>query len=98
MTLTGAETSTSVLSPLTKILPAGLVLNTVNTARDKQAPFTGSVSFAVEIYDGTSNRLLRSYVEKQYPAAMNVAASFGALGAAKTGIDKGADDLLAKLR
>jgi hypothetical protein len=44
-----------------------------------------------------SNRLLRAYVAKEYPAAENVLASFGSLGASKTGIDKGATALLKEL-
>jgi predicted RNA binding protein with dsRBD fold (UPF0201 family) len=97
VTLTGVETSTPVLSTLTKVVPAGLVVNTVQTARGKQASFTGSVSFAVEIYDSESNRLLRAYVEKQYPGAENIVTSFGSLSASKAGIRNGSEDLLAKL-
>jgi len=55
------------------------------------------VSYAVEVYDATTNRLLHAYVEKQYPNAMNVGATLGSLSAAKTGIRKGADELVAKL-
>lgn len=98
VTLVGVRASTPVLSPLTKVIPAGVVINIINTASDKRAPFTGFVSYAVEIYDGVSGHLLRSYVERQYPAAMNIAASFGSLGAAKTGIKKGASDLEVRLK
>jgi hypothetical protein len=44
LTLTGVETSTLVLSTLTKIHPFPLLINSVQTARDRQAVFTGSVS------------------------------------------------------
>jgi Protein of unknown function (DUF3313) len=97
VTLTGVETTTRGLSPLTKIAPVGLVINSVKTALDKQAWFTGSVSYAVEIEDSASNRLLRAYVSKQYPAAENVAASFGTLDASKAGIRNGAQALLKQL-
>jgi len=53
---------------------------------------SGSVSYAVEIYDAGTNRLLGAYVSKQYPNAMNVKASIGGLGAAKAGIRKGAEE------
>jgi uncharacterized protein DUF3313 len=49
----------------------------MHSARDKQAIFSGSVSYAVEIYDSASNRLLCAYVAKQYPWAENLFASFG---------------------
>ena len=48
-------------------------------------------------YDAPTNRLLNAYVEKQYPSAMNVKATVGSLSASKTGIQKGADALVAKL-
>lgn len=97
-TLTGAEASTPVISTVSKIAPVGLVVNSVQSVRDKEASFSGSVSYAVEIYDSTSGRLLRAYVSKQYPFAENVAASFGTLDASRAGIRNGSDDLLAQLR
>ena len=97
LTLTGIETNTPVLSSLTKIAPVNLVINVVQTARDKQAIFTGSVSYAVEIYDSASNQLLRAYVSKQYPFAENLFASFGTSDASRAGIRNGAKDLMAQL-
>lgn len=97
VTLTGIKTSTPVLSVLPKVSLIGVPFNLIQTARDKEAFFTGSVSFAVEIYDSASSRLLRAYVSKQYPWAENVAASFGTLGASKSGIRNGARHLLKQL-
>lgn len=93
LTLTGAETSTPVLSPMTKIIPVGAVVNTTMWALGKQAAFTGSVTYAVEIYDAMTGTLLDAFIAKQYPAAMNVPASFTSLGATKTGIRIGAKRL-----
>ena len=59
---------------------------------------SGYVNFAVELKDAGSNELLLAYVAEQYPNAMNVGATFGSLSAAETGIDKGAEQLLEKLR
>ena len=98
VTLTGIETNTPGLAPIMKIFPLGLLINTVDTVQDRQGPLSGSVSFAVEIYDSASNRLLRAYVSKEYPAAENIGASFGALDASKAGIRKGAHSLLKQLR
>lgn len=97
VTLTGVETNVPVLGTVSKLVPAGAVMNTVQTVRDKQGMLSGSVSYAVEIYDSPSNSLLRAYVSKQYPAAANVFESFGELDAARAGIRKGADDLLVQL-
>ena len=97
-TLTGAETTVPVLATVKQLMPLGALMNTVRSATDKQARFMGSVSYAVEIYDGQSNRLLRAYVSKQYPAAEDIPASIGTLSAAETAVRKGAKLLLAELR
>jgi hypothetical protein len=97
VTLTGVETSTPVLSTLTKILPVGLVINVVQTARDRQAIFTGSVSYAVEIYDSASNQLLRAYVAKEYPWAESLPTSFGTTAASRAGVRRGTKDLVTEL-
>ena len=59
---------------------------------------TGSVIYAVEIFDAANGRLLSAFVSKQYPSPYNIQASVGALSAAEAGIDAGADALLAQLR
>jgi hypothetical protein len=97
LVLTGAQSSVPVIATVSKLLPVALLVNTVQTVRDKPAAFSGSVSYAVEIYDAASNKLLRAYVAEQYPKAENVLASFGTLDACKVGIAKGADDLLTQL-
>ncbi|ASL46964.1 hypothetical protein bAD24_III06200 [Burkholderia sp. AD24] len=98
LTLTGAKTSTPVISTLSRFDIAGGIYNGVQTVRGREGAFTGSVIYAVEIYDAASNRLINAYVSKQYPSPMNIGASFGSLGASKTGIEKGADALVAQLK
>ncbi|HWW06235.1 DUF3313 domain-containing protein [Collimonas sp.] len=98
LTLTGAGTNTAVASTVTRFDLAGMPYNVVQSIRGKEGVFMGSVSYSVEIYDSTSNQLLKAFVTKQYPNAMNIAATFGSLHAAKTGIDKGADALVADLK
>jgi hypothetical protein len=98
LTLTGASASVPVLSTVKQIVPVGAVLGTLKSAADRPSRTLGSVTYAVEIYDGQSNQLLRAFVAKQYPAAENISASIGALSAAETGIRKGAGALLAQLQ
>jgi hypothetical protein len=98
LTLTGAGTTTSVIGPFTHFDIGGNVYNGVQAIRGKEGAFSGYVIYSVEIYDASTNRLLDAYVTKQYPNAMNLGASFGSLSAAKTGIDKGADALVAQLK
>ena len=96
VTLTGAKTTTRVLSTFTRFDLAGGPYNLVQTIRGKEGTFTGSVSYAVEIFDASGNALLDAYVTKQYPSPMNIGASLGTLDASMTGIRKGADELVAQ--
>jgi hypothetical protein len=98
LTLTGAKTTTRVVSTLTRFDLAGGPYNAVQAARGREGAFTGSISYAVEILDASTQELLGAYVAKQYPNAWNLGATFGRLDAAQVGIDKGAADLLAQLR
>ncbi|MFJ2988303.1 DUF3313 domain-containing protein [Collimonas sp. NPDC087041] len=98
LTLTGAGTNTAVASTVTRFDLAGMPYNVVQSVRGKEGIFMGSVSYSVEIYDASNNQLLKAFVTKQYPNAMNIAATFGSLNAAKTGIEKGADALVASLK
>lgn len=97
LTLTGAETTTPVIGTFTKFDLAGGPYNIVQAVRGREGLMNGWVSYAVEIYQADNNRLLRAYITKQYPNAMNVSASIGSLAAARVGIDKGTDQLLSIL-
>ncbi len=98
LTLTGAAINTPVLGTLSRFDVAGIVYNGVQTARDGEGSLTGSVMYAVEIFDAATSRLLGAFVTKQYPSPYNIKASVGPLAAAEAGIDKGADALIAQLR
>jgi Protein of unknown function (DUF3313). len=97
LTLAGAATTTPVLGPLSRFDIAGGLYNGVQSFRGGEGTMTGSVLYAVEVRDSTTNQLLLSYISKQYPNSMNIGAAFGSLAAAKTGIDKGAEALLEQL-
>ena len=99
LTLTGAKANTNVLNTLMHFdLFLGTSYNTVQAVRNKEGMLSGSVSFAVEIYDSTTNALLGSYVAKQYPNAWNLPAGMGSMAAAEVGVQKGAEQLVAYLR
>ena len=97
LTLTGAKPTTQFIGTFTKFDLGGGPYNVVQSIRGKEGLMSGSVSYAVEVYDSQTNELLAAYVAKQYPSAMNVKSSIGALSASKTGLKKGAADLLARL-
>lgn len=98
LTLTGADTNTPVIGTLSRFDIGGGIYNGVQTARGREGSFTGSASYAVEIYDALDNRLLSAFVTKQFPSPWNIGASMGKLAASRTGIDKGADALVEQLR
>lgn len=98
LTLTGADTTPQVIGTVTKFDLAGGPYNIVQSVRGGRGMMSGYVNYAVEIKDATTNELLLAYVTEQYPNAMNVGATFGSMSAAETGIDKGAEQLLEKIR
>jgi len=98
LTLTGASESTPVLGTLSRLDIAGGIYNGVQTVRGGEGTLTGSVIYAVEVYDASTDRLLSAYVSKQYPSPINIGATLGTLDAARAGIDKGADALVAQLK
>ncbi|MEH2469938.1 hypothetical protein V1281_000815 [Nitrobacteraceae bacterium AZCC 2161] len=95
LTLTGAAITTPVLGTMSRF---DIVYNGVQAARDGEGSMTGSVIYAVEIFDAATSRLLSAFVSKQYPSPTNIKATVGPLTAAEAGIDKGADALIAQLR
>ncbi|BBU63012.1 lipoprotein [Methylosinus sp. C49] len=97
LTLTGAAASTPVLSTLSRFDLAGGLYNGVQTVRGGEGLLTGSVTYAVEIEDASTRRLLAAHVAKQYPSPIDIPASIGALSAARAGVENGADALLAQL-
>ena len=97
LTLMGVEENTPVLSTLSRIVPARIVLDSGLSVADRHAPLMGSVSYAVEVFESTSNRLLRAYVAKDYPMAINILATFRTLDAARAGIRNGSTELLRRL-
>lgn len=97
VTLTGAETTTPVLATFSRFDIGMGSYNLVQAARDRKGTFTGSVSYAVEIYDASSSRLLESYVAQQYPKTLDISSTFGPLSAARAGISRGAEDLVSRI-
>ncbi|NVL42538.1 DUF3313 domain-containing protein [Pseudomonas syringae pv. actinidiae] len=90
ITLTGAETTTPGLSTFSRFDIGMGSYNLVQSMRDREGTFTGSVTYAVEIFDASTSRLLEAYVTKQYPTVYDISSTFGSLTAAKTGIANGA--------
>ena len=93
LTLTGMEKSTPVMSPLSHLLPVGLLVNAGFEAAGHNGSFFGSVSYAIELYDVSTGELIYAAVSKETPRALDLTSSFGRLDAAKAGVRHGAEHL-----
>ncbi len=71
-TLIGMTTTQGGLATVTRVLPVGLVLNTVKSAADKKGSFTGSLLYAVELSDADTGELLIAAVRRTAPDAMDI--------------------------
>jgi uncharacterized protein DUF3313 len=90
MQLVGIESNVAVLSTVSRIYPGGLVLNITKQASSAPGTFSGSVTYALMLYDSTSDTLLAAAVNKKYPEALNIGSTLNTVSAAKAGIDQGA--------
>jgi hypothetical protein len=98
ITLTGASRSIPLLSTASQVVPVGAVLGALRGAHDKERKTLGSVSYAVEVYDSSTNRLLRAFIVYEYPMAEDVKASVGPLGSSEASIRRGASLLVSQLQ
>ncbi|MFS8038335.1 DUF3313 domain-containing protein [Xanthobacter sp. AM11] len=93
VTLTGAQASVPVLATASKLTPVGFALTGVNAVTGAEGRFNGVVMYAVEFRDAPSRQIVWAYVTKQFPNAMNIAATLDPLDAARDGLKQGAEDL-----
>lgn len=97
LTLAGIEKTQPALATVTRVLPAGLVMNSVKGATGQGGTFMGSVVFAADFYDSTTNELVASMVTRQEPNAMDVTVVLSGLDAARVGVTQGTEKLLAAI-
>ena len=97
LTLAGIQETQPALATVTHLLPAGLVINAAKGATGQGGSFMGSVTFAGDFYDSTTNELVASVVTRQEPNAMDVTVVLSGLDAAKVGATQGAEKLLAAI-
>jgi hypothetical protein len=97
LTLTGIETSTPVVSTLSHVVPVGLLVNAGLGASKHGGTFSGSVSYAAELYDATTGELVYARVSRRTPFALDITSNIGRLDAAKKGVRIGAHDLREEL-
>ncbi|TZG32461.1 DUF3313 domain-containing protein [Agrobacterium sp. B1(2019)] len=98
VTITGATSSVPVLSTATRLTPVGFAMSGLRSIGDKEGNFSGAVIYAVELFDAANDRLVYAFVTRQYPNALNIAATVLPLDAAKAGIERGASTTATALK
>ena len=98
LTILGAESGAPASSSLAWIFYIRGLFGAVHTSLAGGTSHAGSITYRVEVYDASTNRLLDAQSSHQYPSALNYSVRQSPLGAAKAGIDRGAASLLARIR
>jgi hypothetical protein len=91
LTLAGLENNTAVVAPVSRVMPAGLVVNVTNAAVGKSGTFTGSVTISGEVVDSSSNKSLVVFAQKRGPDALDIGATFSSRDAQRAAITSFAD-------
>ena len=94
MTLVGAKKTTGGVGTVSSVMPLGLVTNVVKSATGKKGTFSGSVLFAIEIFDSRSGDLLAAVVRREAPDALDIKATVSTTDTVKAI----ADNIAKKLR
>jgi hypothetical protein len=77
VTLLGAEKTAGGVATATRVTPFGFATSAVKSALGKKGSFTGSLLYAVEVFDGRSNELLLAAVRRRTPDPLDVPATLG---------------------
>jgi len=77
VTLLGADKTKGGVATATRVTPMGFGLSALKSAMGKGGSFTGSVLFAVELYDARTNELLLAAVRRRHPDPLDVPATLG---------------------
>jgi hypothetical protein len=88
--LVGVESNVPMLSTVSRIYPAGLLLNIDKQASSSPGTFSSSVTHALTLHDWTSRTRLAAAANKKSPGALNLGSTLSTVRAAEAGIDQGA--------
>lgn len=75
VTLIGVRTTKGGVATATRVTPLGFGLSAAKSLMGKGGSFTGSVLYAVEVYDGRSGNLLLAAVRRRTPDALDIPAT-----------------------
>jgi hypothetical protein len=83
MSLLGAKKTIGGVATATRITPIGFGLSAAKSLLGKKGTFTGSVLFAVEVYDARSGELLLSAVRRRTPDPLDIPATLSTMDTVK---------------
>src|SRR5215217_5070356 len=75
VTMLGAQKTKGGLATASRVTPLGLATSALKSVRGKTGTFTGSVLYAVELYDARTNELLLAAVRRRTPDPLDVPAT-----------------------
>jgi len=75
VTLLGGEKTKGGIATATRVTPLGFATSALKSALGKSGSFTGSLLYAVELYDARSNDLLLAAVRRRTPDPLDVPAT-----------------------
>ena len=75
VTILGATKTKGGIATATRVTPVGFGLSALKSAFGKTGTFTGSILYAVEVYDARTNELLLAAVRRRTPDPLDVPAT-----------------------
>jgi hypothetical protein len=80
----GAQKTKGGIATATRVTPLGFATSAVKSAMGKKGTFTGSVLFAVELFDARTNELLLAAVRRRTPDPLDVPATLSTTDTVKS--------------
>lgn len=84
LTILGAKKTKGGLATATRVTPIGFATSALKSAVGKKGSFTGSVLYAVELYDARTNELLLAAVRRRTPDPLDVPATLSTTDTVKS--------------
>ena len=84
VTILGAEKTKGGVATATRVTPLGFASSALKSALGKSGSFTGSVLYAVELYDAKTNELLLAAVRRRTPDPLDVPATLSTTDTVKS--------------
>ena len=83
VTILGAQTTKGGLATATRVTPLGFASSALKSALGKKGTLTGSVLYAVELYDASTNELMLAAVRRRTPDPLDIPATLSTMDTVK---------------